>query len=282
MPEPLLPLVQGLHDSVMLLAPAGWATVELRFARTREGWRLSELQTRGEGSKNPKPKPDFYLDAKAEALRLSECVSELVELLEKRGKSWRPGMVTVHRTDDFADFQLLRDDGTTAWLTRLNKEHLDALLVTDSLFELLGGTERAFADLQSRLDRRLKTTQFVFEPQRQIVRLEQSDGPPLFSRVQVIGQYFTDTFTWAWSWAYERDRPELVELVRRVCAPDVTQPGLSALWRGQFHCDEGFAWALAGSMVVSIGARGLFRAQPPGETSAVFFALMTEPEPVAP
>ena len=39
-------------------------------------------------------------------------------------------------------------------------------------------------------------------------------------------------------------------------------------------CDEGFAWALAGHLAVSIGARGLFRAQPPDAEGALFFALL--------
>ena len=59
--------------------------------------------------------------------------------------------------------------------------------------------------------------------------------------------------------------------------PDLKPDGLAAFWRPHFHCDEGFSWALAGHVAVSIGARGLFRAQPPDAEGALFFALMELP-----
>jgi hypothetical protein len=58
----------------------------------------------------------------------------------------------------------------------------------------------------------------------------------------------------------------------------VQQEGLSAFWRPGFHCDEGFAWAVAGSAVVSTGARGLFRAEVTDRSGAVFFALRELPK----
>jgi hypothetical protein len=275
MAEPLTPLIQTLHDSVMVLAPGGWTTVELKFARTTTGLKLTELETRGEGSATPRPKPELNIDPRAEATRLGEGVTELASHL---GGRWEQGSVIVQRTGDFADWKLLGPDRKPTWFTRLQKEHLDALLMTDELFALIHGSQRAFHDLQLGLEAKLRRTiGFAFDAAQGVLRLQQADGPALSAPVQVIATYFPDAFTWAWGWAFEQQNPTTVERVKRVCAPEVTQPGLSALWRPEFHCDEGFAWAIAGNVVVSLGARGVFRAELPGDEGVAFFALMAEP-----
>ena len=66
--------------------------------------------------------------------------------------------------------------------------------------------------------------------------------------------------------------------MRRICQPDLKPDGLAAFWRPLFHCDEGFAWALSGHVAVSLGARGLFRAQPPEADGALFFAILELPD----
>lgn len=271
----LTPLVQALIDSVMILAPRGWTTVELGLTRTTRGLAVTELETRGEGSTAPKPKPELHIDPRAEAQRLAECVEELVASLSK---PWEPGRLVVQRTPEFADVRLLNADRTAVFFTRLTKDHLDPLLMTDELFELLHGAERAFHDLQLGLEEALRrTVGFAFDGSTSELSLTQAGGGALRAPAQVIGQYFADTFTWAWGWAHEQEHPETVARVRHVCAPEVVQPGLSALWRPEFHCDEGFAWAIAGSIVVSLGARGVFRAELPDHAGAIFFAVMAPP-----
>jgi hypothetical protein len=49
---------------------------------------------------------------------------------------------------------------------------------------------------------------------------------------------------------------------------------MSAFWRPHFHCDEGFAWALAGHLCVSIGARGLLRAPEGAHESVSVYAVL--------
>jgi len=271
----LTPLIQSLHDSVMVLAPGGWSAVELRFTRTPRGLMLAELETRGTGTTAPRPKPELHVDPRAEAQRLSEGVTELAASLPQ---PWEPGSVFVQRTPEFADWKLLRADRTQAWFTRLSREQLDALLMTDELFALLHGSERAFHHLQLELEATLRrTVGFSFDGAAGLLELQQAQGGSLWAPAQVIGQYFTDAFTWAWGWAYEKDRPAIVERVQKICAPEVMQQGLSALWRPSFHCDEGFAWAIAGSIVVSLGARGVYRAELPDGGGVIFFALTSAP-----
>lgn len=271
----LTPLIQSLHDSLMVLAPGGWTAVELRVTRTPTGLKLTELETRGTGSTAPRPKPELHVDPRDEAQRLSEGLTELASQLPQ---PWEPGSVFVQRTPEFADWKLLRADRSQAWFTRLSKDQLDALLMTDELFALLHGSERAFHHLQLELEARLRrTVDFSFDAPTGVLALHQAHGGALTAPAQVIGQYFPEDFTWAWGWAFEKDHPAVVERVQRVCAPDVTQPGLSALWRPSFHGDEGFAWALAGSVVVSLGARGVFRAELPDGGGVIFFAVMADP-----
>ena len=189
MAESLTPLIQTLHDSLMVLAPGGWTAVELKFARTSGGLRLTELETRGEGATAPKPRPELHIDPRAEAQRLSEGVTELMEHL---GGRWSPGSILVKRTAELADWTLLEEDRKQAWFTRLSKDQLDALLMTDALFAMLQASEKAFHDLQLALETRLRrTTGFAFDGAAGLLSLQQADGAPLTVPVQVIGQYFT-------------------------------------------------------------------------------------------
>lgn len=274
------PLVYALHDSLMLLAPTGWSKVELGVAQTSTGLRLTELQTKGEGAKEPRPRPQLFVEPRAEALRLSEALTELAA--ELQGK-WQPGRVLVERPgNEFVDWKLLRDDGSVAWFTRLERAELQSLLITDDLFAALSGTERAFHDLQGQLQQRLgKVTGFAFDPAHGVLRLDRPGGA-IELPAQVVGSYLPDVFTWLWSWADEGAQEASTGRVRRVCQPDLKPDGLAAFWRAHFHCDEGFSWALAGHVAVSIGARGLFRAQPAEADGALFFALLALPELTAP
>lgn len=269
------PLVYALNDSLMLLAPSGWGRVELGLVRTPGGLRISELQTKGEGAKEPKPKPNLFVEPREEAQRLGEALTELEKELE--GK-WRAGRVLIERpSTDFVDWKFLREDGSVAWFTRLEKTEVQSLLITDDLFAAVSGTERAFHDLQGQLQQRLgKVTGFAFDPAHGVIRLDRPQGPLELS-AQVVGSYLPDVFTWMWSWSDENAQAASTDRVKRVCQPELKPDGLAAFWRPHFHCDEGFSWALAGHVAVSLGARGLFRAQPPDADGALFFALLELP-----
>lgn len=272
------PLVYSLQDSVMLLAPPGWTQLELRFVATPQGPRLAELQTRGDGAKVPRARPRLHVEPREEALRLSEALGDLLGVLARAGKRWEPGLVRVERPQpDFCDWKLLRPDGSVAWFTRLERAELAALLVTDELLDALSGSERAFDELQGQLEARLgRVTGFAFDPQQGVLRLERPSGP-VEVPAQVVGSYLPDVFTWVWSWSDEAATEAASGRVRRACQPDLKPDGLAAFWRPHFHCDEGFAWALAASLVVPLGARGLFRAQPGRGEGALFFALLALP-----
>jgi hypothetical protein len=272
-------LLYSLHDSLMLLAPAGWVSVDLRFEPVNGALRVTELSSRGEGTKAPKPKPNLHVEPRHEAERLSDAMVELAAMVTQAGKPWSQGAVRVERGDDFAEWKLLRPDGSTLWFSRLTRAELDALLVTDPLFDAIEGTERAFHDLQHGLEFRLGTTVgFGFDPTTSVLTVRrQMQNETLQLPVQVVGQYLPATFTWVWAWSDVDAKAENSAKVRKVCAPDHEPAGMAALWRAHFHCDEGFAWALASHVVVSIGARGLFRAELPDGQGAVFFAVMGLP-----
>jgi hypothetical protein len=277
--ETLTAIVCSLQDSVMLLAPRGWSALSLRFAVTAQGPRLEALQTKGEGATQPRPKPELYVEARHEAQRLSEGVAELAALLAGQGRRWEPGEIVVERppTRDCVDWKLVSQGGALTWFTRLTRDELDALIVTDELLEVLHGTERAFGVLQGQLEASLgRVTGFAYDASAGVLKLERPAGAVELS-ADVVGQYHPDTFTWVWGWSDAATPRPVVERFERLCAPDVPQPGLSAFWRPGFLCDEGFAWAVAGSAVVSTAARGLFRAEVPDGSGAVFFALRELP-----
>jgi hypothetical protein len=269
----LTAIVCSLQDSVMLLAPRGWSGLVLRFSMTGQGPRLEELETKGEGATQPKPKPELHVEQRHEVQRINEAVAELAALLARQGKRWAPGEIRVDRpTPDFVDWKLVSDEGAITWFTRLTREELDALIVTDELFDVLLGTEKAFVVLQGQLEAALgKVTGFAYDAAAGMLRLERPDGV-LELAADVVGQYHPADFTWLWGWSDAATPKNAVERFERVCAPDVQQAGLSAFWRPGFLCDEGFAWAVAGSAVVSTAARGLFRAELPDRSGAIFFA----------
>lgn len=275
---PLKPLLFALHDSVMLLAPRGWSTVELKVVPQGRLLRLAEVQTTGQGALEPRPMPELGVDTKGEAFRLSEGLSELVELLRARGKPWTPGTIEVARQEGCADWRLKQPDGSLLWFSRLEAQELAALLITDELFDATGGSERAFAALQEQLEKRLEgVSGFSYEAATAILTLEWRDGAQASVPAQLVGRYGEEDYSWSWGWVSAEHRPGTSDRVRRVCSPDAPVPGLSAFWRDQFQCDEGFAWALAGHVAVALGARGLFRGEVEAQDEALVFAVMEAP-----
>ncbi len=86
-------LLYSLHDSLMLLAPAGWVSVDMQFAPINGVLRVTELSTRGKGTKAPKPKPNLPVEPRNEAERLSDGMAELAQVVTESGKPWSSGAV---------------------------------------------------------------------------------------------------------------------------------------------------------------------------------------------
>jgi hypothetical protein len=268
-------LICSLNDSLMVLAPRGWTAVDLSVVKLADGLKLDALETRGEGAATPKERARLHLNLQDEAGHLSAGLTELSAALE--GK-WAPGSVRVERSADFVDWKLLRADGTTAWFNRLGKAELDGLLVTDALLDLVSGTERAFDHLQGQLAERLGAVSgFSFDTGTCVLHLTRPGQAALALPAQILGAYLPEAYAWVWGWGDPHSSPEAVAAVKKICAPEARQEGLSALWRPDFHCDEGFAWTVAGSVAVSLGARGLFRGELPDGSGAALFAVMELP-----
>jgi hypothetical protein len=271
-------LTQALHDSLMVIAPPGWTQVELEVAASAQGLRLHALSARGDGAKEPPTRAPLNIDPKEEASRLGEGLTELSGLLAANGKRWHGGKVQITRGEGFVDWKLLQPDGSALWFTRLLREQLDALLFTDALFDLLRGTERAFSSLQHSFGQKVgKTTSHRYSEDDRILSLDKSDGTTARASAQLVGSYSRENFLWVWGWAVAEVSPECSERVKRICAPDAAQAGLSALWRDHFHCDEGFAWALSSHIAVSIGARGLVRAEDVSLPVIAIYAVLEDP-----
>jgi hypothetical protein len=267
-------LVFSLNDSLMALAPRGWQAVDLTVVRAGGALQVSALATRGEGATQPRPRAQLQVDLEQEAARLGEGLTALDASLA--GK-WSGTAVRVERTGEWCDWRLLEPDERLAWFTRLTKEELGCLLVTDALLDAVTGTWRGFEALQAQLGQKLGVvTGFAFDPQRCLLALERPAGRLELS-AQLVGAYLPEAFVWAWGWGDAQSTPASVERVRRVCAPDAQQEGLAAFWRPTFHCDEGFAWSVAGHLVVSLGARGLFRGELPDGSGVAYFAVLQLP-----
>ncbi len=270
-------LTSALQDSLMVVAPPGWTEVDLEILSTPEGLRVQALSAKGNGTAQPPPRAPLNIDPREEATRLGEGLTELTRILATHGKSWEGGKVKVARTKDFTDWKLLLPDGSVRWFTRLLPGDLDVLVFTDDLFDLLRGTERAFHSLQGDFAAKLgPTTGHDYSEDDQVLSFT-TPNAVLRAHAQLIGSYTRENFLWVWGWAVEELAGACSEKVRHVCAPQTAQAGLSALWRDHFHCDEGFAWALASHVTVAIGARGLVRAQAPGLPVIVLYAVMENP-----
>ena len=259
----------ALHDSLMLLAPRGWLQAELEVAEGANGPRLASISARGGGGAQPLPHPKLNLDPKQEALRFSDGLADLAAMLAAQGKSWPGGKIVVERDDDHADWRLLRGDGSLVWLGRLDRGALDSLLYTDALFAMLQGSEKAFALLQADLGQALGENVGWREAEGTL-QIETAGGVQRWS-FEPIGRYSLEELSFTWAWADDA-LARRSQRIHDVCGAGARQPGLSVLWRSHLHCDEGFAWALAGHCAVALGARGLFRAEQHG--SLALHALM--------
>lgn len=261
----------------MVVAPPGWTEVDLELVASADGLRVQALSAKGNGSTAPPPRAPLNIDVREEATRLGDGLTELTRILATQGKTWPGGKVKVVRGKDFTDWKLLAPDDSVRWFTRLLQPELDALVFTDDLFELLRGTERGFHALQGSFAQKLgPTSGHEYSEEDQMLSLTGANRV-VRAPAQLIGSYTRENFLWVWGWAVEELAPPCCEKVRRVCDPESLQPGLSALWRDHFHCDEGFAWALAAHVTVAIGARGLVRAQSPGLPVIVLYAVMENP-----
>ena len=276
--EILKALTSAMQDSLMVIAPPGWVEVELDVVRSKDALQVQGLKAKGKGGTAPPPRAPINIDPRAEAGRLGEALTELVRILEQHGKPWDGGTLKVARTADFADWKLLSPDGGVRWFTRLLQSELDALLFTDALFDLLRGTERAFHALQGMFGQTVGgTTDHAYSEVTQELTLTRSNGAQVHAPAQLVGSYDRETFLWVWGWAVDDVAPACTDRVKRVCDPDTLAPGLSALWRDHFHCDEGFAWALAAHVTVAVSGRGLIRVERPGHPVIVLYAVMKDP-----
>jgi len=260
-PSELQAILCALHDSLMLLAPRGWLQADLEIATGAQGPRLASISARGGGGAQPLPHPKLNIDPKQEALRFSDGLADLASMLEAQGKPWPGGKIAVERDEEHADWKLLDPGGAPAWLGRLDRGALDSLLYTDALFAMLQGSERAFSMLQADLAQALGE-QVGWREAGGELEIETAAGVQRWSS-EPIGRYTLGELSFTWAWADD-------VLARRsarihdICGAGSKQPGLSVLWRSHLHCDEGFAWALAGHCAVALGARGLFRAEQNG------------------
>lgn len=270
-PSPLQAIVYALQDCVMLLAPPGWAQVTLHFTATPGGPRLSHTEVKGEGAAAPEARAELGVDPQEEAIRLSDGVAELVELIAQKGKRWTPGTIEVARTESGCDWRLVGADGGLVWFTRLSADELGLLLMSDAMFRAVRGSQKAFAALQASLEQRLGVvTGFAFSTQTGQLEIEREGQAPLAVPAELVGRYDVEHYTWSWGWA-QGGRGS--DRVKRVCAPDAQMPGMSAFWREAFLGDEAFAFALAGHVAVALGARGLFRAERPDSPEVLLFAV---------
>ncbi len=276
--ELLKALTCAMQDSLMVIAPPGWVEVELDVIGHHGALQVQSVSAKGKGGTAPPPRAPINVDPQAEAGRLGEALTELSRALAANGKEWAGGKVKVVRTPDFIDWKLLLPDGAPRWFTRLLQSDVDALIFTDALFDLLRGTERAFHALQGMFAKTVGgTTGHAYSEETQELSLTQTDGTVVKARAQLVGTYRRESFLWMWGWAVDDVADACTAQVKRVCDPDTTAPGLSALWRAHFHCDEGFAWAIAAHATVAVSGRGLIRVESPGHPVVVLYAVMEDP-----
>jgi hypothetical protein len=262
----------ALSDCAMVLAPRGWTQLTLQFG---SDLTLSSIATKGEGVAEPPKKPNLRIDLAAEAWRLSEGAAALREVLREAKKVWTAGSIEFSRSESSSDIRVLNADGTMAWFHRFESAALKSMLMTEELFALLLGTELAFEHQQVTLSQTFPNAiDFAYDAESQVLRLREANGKETHADALLLGQFFVDDSMWSWGWADEQVEPAAIERVRQICSPNTQPPGLSALYRPHYQCDQGFSFTVCGSVCVSLGARGLVRMPVADKSASVFFALM--------
>ncbi|MBX7098247.1 MAG: hypothetical protein K1X89_11085 [Myxococcaceae bacterium] len=248
--EQELGLLSALLDTVMVLAPRGWTQVRLLVRGDHHQLALESLESKGAGAKDAPPPPRLGIELREEAARLSEGLGALADLVHAHGKHWHGGALELSRAEGHVEFKALDEQGAVTFLDRMSADEVALQVMTEELFDALGGTERAFQSLQHGLEAALGRIRSLTVRGEQ---LEVACASGTFTLPVVeLGRYALDDFTWRWS--FERS-----PRVRALAAPEARPRGLSALWRGQLWCDLGFAWTLCTHVVVSLGARGILR-----------------------
>jgi hypothetical protein len=264
----------AIHDSVMVLAPRGFQKVTLRFVGETQ-LRLDALETAGEGSDAPKTKPNLRIDQTAEAFRLGEGVTVLKDVLAGAGKHWHGQRAELVRETSFTDLRLFQNDNALCSFIRISDDVRQSLLMTEPLFELLDDAAKPFDRLQKQFEADLPTARaFAYDAEAGVLQVKTATGQTLNFEALVLGQFLRGDAVWSWAWADGAASSVSVASVERVCAPAKMAPGLAALWRPHYQCDEGFIFTLCGSVCVALAAKGLFYMPVADGSAAVFFAVL--------
>lgn len=273
--EALWALCCELCDGVSVLCPRGWTKVRLPLERGARGLRITQIQA--ELPDSPAPKPELGLDEQARLGGMNAAVEDIAQLLASARIAWDGAAITLARPKEGALFAtFLAQDGRPAHGVSVPAELLGGLFITEPLFELALASAAALEQSQGRWDAALTGCQtWGFDQRTQQVSFQVPGRGGLTAPAQLIGTWSQEDDSWLWSWANTSVDPKCFAEIEKATSPDARAPGLGALWRERFGCEEGFAQALARIAAHRAGARAVHRGR--SGTTTAFLALMAEP-----
>ncbi len=252
--HPLGPLLFPILDALMLLASRGWLRADIQLQRIGGKLQMSELATAGDGTAVAPGRAPFRIDPQEEADRLAEGVEELCDTLDL---AQTPAVLTFLRVrEGDVAIRFVDANGTELWKESVEKAQAEALLVTDQILDMVAASEHAFEALQTAFRLEAGLVDGYTWDGSSLVLSSNADSPRVFP-ARKLGDFDLFEHRWHWAWAERRSSDDPLY---RACDVQRTPPGLSALWRPAYHCDEGFIQGISSALVLTLGARGLFRA----------------------
>ncbi len=268
----LLGLSCEIADTLNLLAPRGWNTVQL--ALDNRGGQLRVVSVDAKLSGAPGPKPELGMDAPARLMGMSAAFTDVLHQLHHDGVNWSGTRAQVSRPRaDHLVVTLLNDDGRPASSWTVTSEYLEALFLSEPFLDALAAAESEISRRHAELAARIQgTTSWTYAQPERLLSFAFADRAPLQVPAQILGTWTQDEESWLWGWANTSIEPACTDRVEAALQPDAHEPGFAVFWREKYPCEDGFAGQVAALAAHRMGARGVYRGR--AQNTWAYFAIL--------
>lgn len=275
---PLSMAAMDALDTLEVVSP-GWKTVTVRFEMADGEHRIAELETTAlSPSAHQLTVRNFRLDPGEWLASGSAAFERLRNGLLENGLRWN-GLVAQCEREELKGGRvtLLDENERPAIEIPICQSLANGQLLNAELFRRFAESRAEWEQQQVAIDKALAGLQsWRYDRDQTELVFNFQDGRSSAIRTQVLGSYSPIIRTWCWSWANRSHAPSDHQLVSMCAHTAAGRPGLGALWRGGFFCDNHFGYMISLLATSEMGGFGIFSWDRPD--LRVYYAFMDSPE----
>jgi hypothetical protein len=270
----LIPRLLAIHDSVMVIAPPGWANASIGNAAQQVSVDADRFF-----ENRPERRVPLGIDPGMEFGRLKANLDGLRGELRRGGIDWRGPARCARSTRGEAIWRLCDDTGRVVAEQALGCRELSRLTVTDDLMDALRAELPPFEKRESELYSQvgeIDTSQF--DEETSSVTVYGADGRVTLLVAKLLGVYTAHEQTWTWAWALPEPPPARTRVVEKACHRDARP--LRVLTDPNGAYEQGFVDSFTKLVAARLGADAMWAPTIPhpdilGATVGMYLALFT-------